>query len=129
MTKKRILSEEEKTECANLKAIYLDKRKELGLTHEVVGEALGGISQGAVSHILNGLNPISLKAAIVFSRLLHVPISEFSERLAMQAELPSNFYESPHLNKLVEAVDGLSDKDVIELIGIAQMKKKLSGAA
>ncbi|WP_086932220.1 helix-turn-helix domain-containing protein [Agarilytica rhodophyticola] len=129
MSKKKILSEEEIAECLALKKIYDEKKAKLKLTQEALGDALGGISQAAVSHYLNGTNPLNVRVAIVFSRLLRVPISDFSSRLSRDAELPPNIDDDSRMSELAEAVRGLEDRDFIELIELAKTKKKLSGVA
>lgn len=82
-TRKLPLTEEQLRESDRLKALFEGKKKELGLTQEKIAAELGdGVTQGAVSHFLNRRTALNLEAAVVFARLLKVPVSEFSERLA-----------------------------------------------
>ncbi|WP_430491659.1 LexA family transcriptional regulator [Pseudomonas fulva] len=68
-----------------LKALYAAKRAELGLTQDRIAAELGeGVTQGAVSHFMNGRTALSLRAATVFAKALQVPVSAFSPRLADQ---------------------------------------------
>lgn len=68
-----------------LKALFNAKKGALGLTQEKVAAALGqGVTQGAVSHFLNRRTALSLRAAAVFSRLLNVPVADFSPTLAQE---------------------------------------------
>ena len=83
--KKRKLSEEQAQECEALKFIYDLRRKKLKLTQSDLAEALG-ISQAAVSHYLNGENPLNTRVAAVFAQKLGAPVSSFSSRLAKQIE-------------------------------------------
>jgi predicted transcriptional regulator len=83
--KKKVLSPEHAREADTLKAIFELKKKELGVTHEVVAAELD-ISQGAVSHYLNGKNPLNVRAASVFAKLLKIDISQFSPRLQKEIE-------------------------------------------
>lgn len=70
-----------------LKALYNQKRSELGLTQDRIAAELGdGVTQGAVSHFMNGRTALSLRAAAVFAKSLQVPVSAFSPRLAKQLE-------------------------------------------
>jgi phage repressor protein C with HTH and peptisase S24 domain/DNA-binding XRE family transcriptional regulator len=62
------------------------KKRELGLTQEKLAEHLG-INQSSVSHYLNAINPLNATVAAGFARILEVPISEFSPRLAQEIEL------------------------------------------
>lgn len=68
-----------------LKEIFQRKRAALKLTQEKLAAELGdGVTQGAVSHFMNRRTALSLKAAAVFAKMLEVPVSEFSPRLAEQ---------------------------------------------
>lgn len=70
-----------------LKALYAAKRSELGLTQDRIAAELGeGVTQGAVSHFMNGRTALSLRAASVFAKALQVPVSAFSPKLAEQLE-------------------------------------------
>lgn len=70
-----------------LKALYVAKRAELGLTQDRIAAELGeGVTQGAVSHFINGRTALSLKAAAVFAKMLKVPISAFSPKIAEEVE-------------------------------------------
>lgn len=83
--KKRGLSAVELAECQSLKELWQAKKSSLGLTQEKVAARLGGgVTQGAVSHYLNGKNPLNLQAAVVFSQALDIPIEAFSPRLARE---------------------------------------------
>lgn len=83
--KKRPLPDVYLNECAILKALYVTKRKDLNLTQSDIAEALG-ISQAAVSHYLNGENPLNTRVAAIFAQKLAVPVQAFSPRLARQIE-------------------------------------------
>lgn len=85
MEKKKPLTPEEKAECLALKAIFVSKKKELDLTQDSFGAALG-ISQAGASHYLNGVNALNLPVAIKAAEILKVSVADFSPRLA--AELP-----------------------------------------
>ncbi len=83
--KKRKLTEEHAQECETLKHIYDLRRKDLKLTQSDLAEALG-VSQAAVSHYLNGENPLNTRVAAIFSKMLRAPVSAFSPRLAKQID-------------------------------------------
>jgi phage repressor protein C with HTH and peptisase S24 domain len=83
--KKRALSDEALRECAALNAIYKAKKKELGVTQELIAiEGLKANSQSAASHYLTGRNALNAEAAAVFAKYLQVPIQDFSPRLAKE---------------------------------------------
>lgn len=79
-----------------LKAIFQKKRAELGLTQEKMAAELGdGVSQGAVSHFMNRRTALSIKAAVVFAKVLQVPVSEISPTLAAQIEEMTSSLSDP----------------------------------
>lgn len=88
--RRAIVTEEHRKEAASLKAIWDStphpSQAEFGETYNIG-------NQSAVSQFLNGKTPLSLEAAASFARGLACSISDFSPRLARQAELigaPSN---------------------------------------
>lgn len=83
--KKRTLSPELAAECERLKNIYRSSSRSRGVTQSAMADALN-ISQAAVSHYLNGQNPLNTRVAAVFSQMLEVPVRAFSPRLADQIE-------------------------------------------
>lgn len=80
MTKKNPLTEEQLKEAQRLKQIYKLKAPLLGITQGAIADRLD-TSQGAVSHYLNAVNALNLKAAQIFAEMLKVSIAEFSPRL------------------------------------------------
>lgn len=81
------LSEWQLQDSARLKSLFQAKRGELKLTQEKLAAELGdGVTQGAVSHFMNGRTALSVNAAVVFARSLGVPVSEISPTLAAQIE-------------------------------------------
>ncbi|WP_052285665.1 LexA family protein [Kluyvera genomosp. 1] len=86
MEKKKSLSTEQLNDAKRLKAIYEAKKKELRISQQDIADSLG-ISQGAVGHYLNGRNPLNLKVAGVFAKILGVSIEEFSPTLAKQVSV------------------------------------------
>lgn len=85
-SRKRVLTPEEKDECARLKALYQAKKKSLNLTQESLAALLGGVHQSAVSHYLNGVNALNKDVAAKFAQALHVSVEDFSPRLAEELE-------------------------------------------
>lgn len=85
MVKKRELTATELTECAKLKEIFNNKKKELGVTQAGLAEKFR-ISQPAVGHYLNGFNALNLQIAVKFAEALQVAVLEFSPRLAKELE-------------------------------------------
>lgn len=85
MTKKRTLTPEQAAECEHLKNIYKVRARSAGINQMDVAEELG-ITQAAVSHYLNGVNPLNARVAAVFAKLLGMPVRSFSHRLADEIE-------------------------------------------
>jgi hypothetical protein len=70
--KTRALTPDEQTAQVNLKRIWDEKRKALGLTQEGIAPFLGFETQGAVGHAINGRAPITVMLAFKFAKLLQV---------------------------------------------------------
>lgn len=73
--KRNPLSESDKAAAANLRRIWDEKKRDLGLTQEKAAEAMGFTTQGAVSHYLNGYMPLNTDNLLKFAALLEVPPS------------------------------------------------------
>ncbi|ASN67564.1 putative repressor, partial [uncultured Caudovirales phage] len=81
------LSDWQLQDSARLKSLFQAKRGELKLTQEKLAAELGdGVTQGAVSHFMNGRTALSVNAAVVFAKALQVPVSDISPTLAAQIE-------------------------------------------
>ena len=89
MEKKKRITESQRQDAARLKASYEKKNKSLGLTQQVMADALD-ITQGAVGHYLNGRNQLNISSAVVFAKMLQVDVSEFSPTLANEIAQLSN---------------------------------------
>jgi len=95
------LSEWQLQDSARLKSLFQAKRGELKLTQEKLAAELGdGVTQGAVSHFMNGRTALNANAAVVFARALRVPVSDISPTLAAQIEkmsqgLPGKVVQQP----------------------------------
>ena len=83
MTKKFPLTKEQLDACARLKELWSNVKRDRRLTQGKVADMMG-VTQGAVSHNLNGRTPISLKALAAWSRILGVAPSQIDPILAEQ---------------------------------------------
>lgn len=107
-SRKLPLADWQQEDSARLKAIFQQKKGALRLTQEKIANELGdGVTQGAVSHFLNGRTALSMKAAAVFARMLQVPVSAFSPTLAGQIESISGSLAPSSDSEIVE----LGNKD------------------
>jgi hypothetical protein len=106
-SKKRALNDEALRECAALNAIYKAKKRELGVTQELIAiEGLKANSQSAASHYLTGRNALNAEAAAVFANYLQVQIQEFSPRLAAEIALMAQAVD-PSGSEIAQAYDRL----------------------
>lgn len=114
--KKKPLTPEQQAECLALKNLFLAKKKELKLSQERAGHAIGkeGITGAAVNHYLNGVNPLNASVASDFARLLQVSVDEFSPRLA--AEIRAMAVPLSEAIKNTQ-LDGFHPADSAELLG------------
>lgn len=83
--RKRILNADQAAECERLKNTYKARARAARVTQLDIAEELG-ITQAAVSHYLNGINPLNARVAAVFSKFLRIPVRVFSPRLADEIE-------------------------------------------
>lgn len=120
---RRELTNEEQGECARLKAIFEERRKEAKdhgqrLTQESLGYACGWKSgQSAVNQYLNGKVALNLEALLKFSAELRFEPSEVSPRLAAEIARAatadrSNVEQGPPI---------VSPYRAIPIVGTAQM--------
>ncbi len=129
-SKKAPLSKEQIADAARLKTLWQAKKSALGLTQEKAAEKLGGISQGGVSHYLNGINALNLSAAVVFAEMLQIPVGHFSpsleaerQRLALDVDKTLET-ESPEFKRLVKEVKDFSKTDFAELLAQIELIKR-----
>ncbi|MDR5611283.1 MULTISPECIES: helix-turn-helix domain-containing protein [unclassified Arsenophonus] len=85
MNKKKPLTKEQLDDAKRLKSIYMLKKNELCITQEDIADQLG-IGQAAVSHYLNGVNPLNAKTVALFAKLLKVKPSDISPSIALELE-------------------------------------------
>ena len=83
--KKKELTEQEQMECAQLKILFNNKKKGLGLTQSLLAERFK-MTQPAIGHYLNGINALNAKIAAQFAEALQVSVADFSPRLAKELE-------------------------------------------
>ncbi|WP_313489153.1 LexA family transcriptional regulator [Stutzerimonas nitrititolerans] len=122
---RRPLQDWEKQECASLKAEFLaynlSPPNGKKLTQEEAAHALG-MSQGTLSSHLNGYRALNKEMAATMAKMLGIPVSRFSKRLADEIQSMSEaarLDESPAenasaadliLDMLAKSGKGLSDE-------------------
>lgn len=110
MTKKKALPPILAAECEALNTIFQRKKDKLNLNQRKISELLG-LSPSAVNLYLRGVNSLNLPFAIQIAGVLEVPISDFSIRLAKEAE---------ELASQVNTSEGPVLKDKVPLISWVQ---------
>lgn len=144
MSKKRPLSAEQLAECQAAHRLYLERRNELNLSQKKIADE-AGISAPAVNLYFKGVNALNVSFALVLSRMLRVPVEEFSPRLAAEieeiagssrptdapsrsaaaAEAASPYVTaSPGLARLQDIAAELNDDQLKLLCGIAELIRK-----
>lgn len=83
--KKRQPTLEEQQECHRLKVIFEAKKHVLKITQDKAAEILE-MNQSSVNHYLNARNALNAHVAAGFSKLLQVPVEDFSPRLAAELQ-------------------------------------------
>jgi SOS-response transcriptional repressor LexA len=86
--KKKPLTPEQLADATRLKAIFDSKKKQLGLSQELLAEQMG-MGQSGVAQLLNGANAINTTHAAQFAKILGVKVDDFSPSLA--AEISSMY--------------------------------------
>lgn len=117
--RKKQLSPEQRKEADKLREIYYSKKATLKYSQEDVAAELG-VSQGAVSHYLNGKNPLNPRAASAFSKIIQEPISRFSPRLAKEIQdLGSDPIQDPNgIDQIQIATDGKFRTRIIKWVDV-----------
>ncbi len=111
MTIRYPLTQREKRAQKNLRTIWDQKKRELGLTQEKAAEAMGLGTQGAVSHYLNGRLSLNLESTIAFAKILKVSPQD------IDPEIPSEIQQMPYGQGV-----GANEREEVE----ALVKKYLS---
>ncbi|MEL0118987.1 MAG: helix-turn-helix transcriptional regulator [Opitutae bacterium] len=93
-----------KSETQTLKAWI----KTQPLTYTQMAEQMG-TDRSQISHMVNGRNPISLKRGLQFSKLMGIPLADWSPRLAAEAD--------GLLDNIQAEVNGISG-DVYYAVGV-----------
>lgn len=94
--KKKPITEEQKADANRLKSIFEAKKKELGLSQEALGDAIG-MGQSAVAQLLNGINAINAENAAKLAVALEVSVDDFSPSLAKEIRSMFNAVSSAKL--------------------------------
>lgn len=77
---RKVFTSEQVRAYRALRNIWQKKAGPLGLTQEKAAELMG-MTQGGVSHYLNGRNPLGLEMVLKFANLLQVHPSEISAEM------------------------------------------------
>lgn len=81
--KKKPLTPEQIADAKRLKAIFDNKKRELGLSQETLAEQIG-MGQSGVAQLLNGSNAIGPSHAAKLAKILRVSVEDFSPSIAQE---------------------------------------------
>lgn len=120
MTEKRKLTEKEESWRQNVKRIYDERKKTLGLTQEKLAEKCGWKSQGTVAQYFGGARVLSTDAKLKFAWALSVPVTDIDPEMEIvkkedKPQTPSEFME-----RNAQAIDQMSPNDLIKLAGLIE---------
>ena len=104
MVGRRALTSEETGDKDRLKKIWDQKKDELHLSQQNVAKEFGITNQTAISQYLNGRIPLNLEAAIKFSKVLKVRLSEISPRHSRWMADATNEALGVRINDFLEGV-------------------------
>jgi transcriptional regulator with XRE-family HTH domain len=104
MTARRLLTKDETGDKERLKKVWEQKKLELNLSQQSVAKAFGITNQTAISQYLNGRIPLNLEAALKFSKVLQVRLSEISPRHATWVNDATNEALGERINEFLEGV-------------------------
>lgn len=102
------LTAEQKSDARRLKQVYQARKRELGLTQDILADRCGWKAQSAVSQYLNGKIPLGLDAALIFARELQCSVSDISPSLSQKLRA-----ESPDQNHTLQTSSYVT-KDVLK---------------
>lgn len=108
------LTEKEKLWASNLKKIWDEKRRDLGLTQEKAAE-MYGCTQGNISQYLLGRIPLNIVAINKFATILQCDPS------LINPEIDEYFPRIKTAKDLIPFVQQLSRVERSKLVGIAEM--------
>lgn len=104
MSVRRPLTVDEASDKDRLKKIWDQKKVELHLSQQEVAKEFGITNQTAISQYLNGRIPLNLEAAIKFSKVLKVRLSEISPRHSQWMADATNEALGVRINDFLEGV-------------------------
>lgn len=120
MAEKRKLNASEELWRLNVKRIYDQKKKELGLTQEKLAELCGWKSQGSIAQYFTGGRALSTDAKLKLSYALKVPVTEIDPDMVVfkagdNIESPSDFLE-----RNAHVINQMSSNDLLKLAGLIE---------
>lgn len=116
----RKLSANEELWRLNVKRIYAEKKKELGLNQDKLAEVCGWKSQGTVSQYFTGGRALSTDAKLKLARALKVPVTEIDPDMIVfkQSECPET--PSEFMERNAHNINQMSPSDLLKLAGLIE---------
>jgi len=123
MGQKRHLTAKQESARQNLRRIWDAKKDELGLTQQKVAERFG-VTQGAVSHYLNGQNPLGQLQALKFAKALQVDPSEIMDMGALAIPSGESVELTPRQAAVLNLIEWLDDEEYKNLVQSLEKAKR-----
>lgn len=116
MSNRRTLTEEEELWRSNVKRIYNERKKTLGLTQEKLAEECGWKSQGTIAQYFTGGRPLNTDAKIKLAWALKVPVTDIDPNMTatVNRDAPQTASDFMEIHK-----NDLAKMDPIDLIKLA----------
>lgn len=119
------LTQEQIDDAVRLKNIYLLKSRALQVTQEMIGAALGGKGQSAAANYMGpkAKNPLNIRAAITFAKMLECSVSDFSPSIAQQIDEVTRYHlgtKYPDFAALAQLVEMMNEDQRGQLMAIAR---------
>lgn len=120
--KKRLTAQQESAR-RNLRRIWEEKKKDLGLTQQKIADRLG-VTQGAVSHYLNGVNPLGQLQALRFAKILQVDPGEIMDMTSLAIPHGESVELTPRQAAVLNLIEWLDDGEYQSLVQSLEKAKR-----
>ena len=119
---RRPLTPQEEFWRENLRRIYDQKKKSLGLTQEKLAEKCGWKSQGSVGQYFLGRIPLNTDAKIKLANALEIPVTDIDPEMksTRMSEYSAGAFMEIHRGDL----EKMTEEDLLELAGMIKFYVK-----
>lgn len=111
---RRKLTLDEEAWRQNLRRIYSEKKKELGLTQEKLADLGEWKSQGTISNYFNGIIPLNTDAKLKFASILQVDVTEIDPTFRTPNKAVSSAEE--FVDRYGDSIRALSKEEQLRVV-------------